>query len=112
MHVQQLAAGIGTSPGVWVESMRAEARRTAMEHKDTGWLIRRFHGIRDEQLLNAITAAIVASRGTEREDERRAWVIVSSLATDLVAIDGELERRGVEPREFTAHGTKPVKKAA
>lgn len=109
-HVRDLARGEETSPAVWLETLNIEHRRAAMEHKPVGWLVARFHDVRDSQLPANELAAQVAARDGNRLDERQARTIAASLQRELVAIDKELERRGITPADYTKEGRlKPLR---
>ena len=103
-HVTALSRSKETSPGAWIESLRVEARRAAMEERETSWLIEQWHRIRDERLPAALMQADKAARHGEREDEIQSRIIAGSLLTEMNGMDRELERRELDPRDFSPQG--------
>lgn len=108
-YVSLLAKDSRTSPNVLIESLRVEARRAAMEDRDSMTLIKSWHKLRDVRLLEAQNAAVIAGRHGDREEEIQAETILASLLTEKNAIDRELERRQLDPRDYSASGNRIIR---
>lgn len=108
-HVEALARGEDTTPGVWIESLRVEARRAAMEHKATESLVEIWHRYRNVRVPQALVQAQVAEMLDNRADAQQAWTIVGSLVTEMNGMDCELERRGVDPRDYMPSGHRRIR---
>lgn len=103
-HVRQLGKGKNTTPLPMVMALWAEAKRVMMEDKSDRWLIARYHELRDNLEPMAEAREEIASRGACRKRYRDALLVEAEIQVELVAVDEELERRGIEPRDFRGDG--------
>lgn len=105
----QLSRGETTTPYPLLAELKVVAFRGQIEERTTEFLVKRWHEMQERECIAEAAENLAGLRRKHnREGWRQAHKEEAAIQLELVAIDEELERRGVDPEDFRGDGLRLV----
>ena len=102
---ENMCRGETTTPFPLLVELRIVTLREALSGREDGWLIRKWHTLRDRECLaEAAEKRASRLRALSRDAYRVALKVEAEIQCELVAIDEELEARKIEPERYSSAG--------